>query len=789
MSNICNKKSQVCLKTIYSYPSNQLSTKRLQASMIRNHTKTTYNNSRLKTVYNLMLGQDYVINRNLLFQYKYSLYTRYITDLIRGNITQQMKQDLLHMVQVLVASLTPTEYYFVFQLTPPPPYVIPDVIVDSTYTFYVVQRNMPKRSYFIFKNLSANFLLEPLSFYTFDVSDPSNLNTKLSFSQEKYTGIPYRGIEYISTPGTPGAKVILSLYRDIDSLQFYIYNAKEPINLLQYNWGYSVEQILIHLDNSVIESISNFLFLNSRQYSNLSIYEYNGPKYSINDSLNPIVFLEFNQYSYNLTYGTYYFEIPKTYSATLLNKGYEDSVSFVGDSDKKLTGSIYGTSLSTKEMTTLQEGSYDFYYGRVRLSVYKPFSVSLSMYSYSFGFMGGTKLVRFVDRLDTLDTIVSLPYLNTIKKGDIIRFNGDTLITPQRYGLSLGNYSIKIDPSMNVAFLNNGKEDLFDVLITPQTVTSGPFLAPDGRLYTFYSGRINLSIKGFFETMSMCTSSGYSSGYKLLIYNAYNGPSTNYVYTTVNNIKGLCFQNNLFVYDSRLIYFNDDTNTEHRYGLSRGVYTIFNIPVNFPITLLNKGKESLVSLESLTNTIRKGTSPDGTIYTFYYGILRMTVHGNFGQMSLYSLFNGYMGGKGMFTYDEVYDNGNSYPDARSIPTVTSVVANTLYTDNSITAIYVPLNILMDGTVPLDNSTSYSSLYTFPVIYNVVNLTSTIAFNSEQPDSNKKYSLKNGIYILDSSAYITLLNKGNDLIKMIGVLSQTATSVDGYKYTYFRYYCI
>jgi hypothetical protein len=88
-------------------------------------------------------------------------------------------------------------------------------------------------------------------------------------------------------------------------------------------------------------------------------------------------------------------------------------------------------------------------------------------------------------------------------------------------------------------------------------------------------------------------------------------------------------------------------------------------------------------------------------------------------------------------------------------------------------------------VPLEPSTPYSDLYTYPIIYNVVNISTTIAFNSESPLLNKKYVLKNGIYILDSSVYLTLLNYGNDRIKMIGVLSQSSTGSDGNKYNYFR----
>jgi hypothetical protein len=795
MSNVCSKKTTICNKAIYSYPSNGMSTKLLQAAMIRNRTKITYNNSRLKTIYNLMLGTDYVINRNLLFQYRYSLYTRYLNDLLQGNITQKVKQDLMAMLQYLVSSLTPLEYSFVFEIPPPPPIPIPEEAEDSNYTFYVMQRIMPMRAYFMFKNLSTDFLLYPLKFYTFDVSHPSNLNTQLSFSENEFTSIPYRGVEYVSTPGTPGAKVILRIYKDVSTLQFFIYNALEPALLNKYAWGYSTRRIMINLDNSLVESITNYLPLSARQYSTLSIYEFEGPKFNINDTLNPSVLLEINQFTYTLTYGTYYFEIPKTYAATLLNKGYEDAVSFVGESDKKSTDSIYGTSLATKDMTTIQEGDYDFYYGRVKLTVYKPFSVGLSVYSKSFGFMGGMNLLKFVDVVYDVDPVVSLPYKNTLKMGTILsmsgslssmlRWNGDTNTTSKKYGVSMGNYVVNIDSSLQVAFLNKGKEELLDILPTSSTVTSGPFKAPDGKEYTFYSGRINISVKGWFDMISMCTPTDYSGGYKLLAYNSYYGPSNQYIYATVQTTKGLCFQNNLYVYDNTLLYFNDDDNTHHTYGMYRGVYTIFNIPSNFPITLLNKNKESLVVLKSLTNTTRQGTDPNGDVYTFYYGTLQITVHGDFGRMSLYTLFNGYMGGKGMFTYDVAFDNRNSYPDTRSVPIVTPVAANTTYVDSIITPDYIPLRIVMNGSVPLVNTTPYSDLYIFPVLYNTLTITTTLSFNSETPDTNKKYLLKTGIYIVDSPSYITLLNKGNDQIKIMGVLSQNAISVDGYRYSYFR----
>ena len=784
------KKDNICEKSIYSYPNNQLTKKQTQAAIIKTRTKLTYDNSRTKTIYSIMLSLDYEANLRLLYSIK-CLYQRYFDNLLRSNITQQTKQELLDMMTYLISTLTSEMYSFLFEVKQNEPVIYEDVIVDSTYTFFVIQRKLSNFEYFIIKNISTKFSFELLKYYTFDVSDPSNLNTKLSFSLDEFSNIPYRGVSYISTPGTEGAKVILNIYSDIPSLQLYLFNDIKQSPEIQYSWGYSTKSVTVQVTTTPMKEVINFSYINARQYSYLSVYESSGPKYCINDTIDPVVFLEFNQFHYNFTYGTYYLDIPRTYSATLLNKGYEDLISFVGDPTKKITEYVYGTILSNNDKSKLQEGMFDFYYGRVQVTVYKPIPIELSFYSRSFGFMGGMNLLNFKPVLDPVETIdldeiadviVPLPYSNTIQKGNFINFNGND---GKKYGVTMGIYLVNIDPSMNIAFLNRGKEELFDILTTPTSIVTGPFKAADNRDYNFYSGRINLVIKGYFESMSVCTRTGYSGGYKLLMYDSYRGPPSSFIYNTHTSIKGLCSYNVINIFDNKTIHFNDDYKDVSEYGLYNGVYTIFNIPYTYPITLLNKGKESLVFLESLSNQTRKGTGPDGIVYTFYYGTLRVSIHGDFGKMSLYTLFNGYMGCRGMFSYHENFSNHVSYPDVRSIPVITPVLPNRTFNDLTAVNSYVPLQILMDGVLPLDVSTPYSRLYTYPVVYNVVTVSTNVLINSEPYGATKKFTMKNGIYIFDSSDYITILNAGNNLIKMIGVLSKSEKSIDGTLYNYFR----
>jgi hypothetical protein len=638
--------------------------------------------------------------------------------------------------------------------------------------------------------------------YTFDLSHPTNLNTRLSFSEYKNSGLPYRGVQYVSTPGTAGSKMILTLYNDLKTHKLFTFN-DVPIPVKnQYDWGYSKEGILTRLDKTtLIKKVYEYYYANARQYSWLSVYESAGPKFSINDFITPVVFLELNQYLYNFTYGTYYLEIPKIYASTLLNKGYEDYVSFVGDENKKIVEYVYGTDMANREEPYIQDadpvnelapgtiidGSYNFYYGRVQMNIYKPFPFRFSVYSRSFGFMGGGGLFHFVDSsesLTTVDNVLKLKTYNTIQKGISLRMNGDTsTLYNRKYGLSMGSYIFDIPSNLPIAFMNSSKENVFSVVATSTSVSTGPFSTPDGNKYLFYTGRINVLVKGYFETVSICTREGYSGGYKLLAYNAYYGAQHPSIYTTHNSKKGLCAQNTLNVLNNKYISFNDDY-VLSQYGMSKGVYTIFNIPKECPITLLNNTKNNLVKLESLQkNAIMQGTGPDGSVYNFYYGVLRITVYGNFGFMTLYTLFNGYMGGYKMFEYNEIYDNSISYPDPLSIPLITEVTPNTVFNENiGQDIVYQPLNLFQ-----VDNSLPYSILYTLPAIYNDIIVTTKIEINAFSPDENIKFTMKNGIYLFRCmDEYITVINRVNsNNIKIRGVLSITGMARDGYTYTYYK----
>lgn len=782
--NPCKQSKKPCEKSSFSFPSNQMSSKMLQSQMIRTNTKTTYNNSRITTIYSNILTLDYETNRNMVIQYKYACYMRYYTNLLQGNIPQSTRTTLSQLLNSIIANLTEEEYNHAFQIEPPAPPPLPKMLTESGYTFYVVTRITSTRTYFIFKNLPQNLLLQNNFYYTFDLSDPSNLNTKLSFSEEDNTGTPYRGVHYVSTPGTLGSKMIINVYNDIMTLKLYTFNDVRMFVNLKYIWGYSMKGLLTNLSQVKPATTTN-LYLYTRQNSVLSIYDASGPKYAINDFIEPILFSQFNQYHYKFTYGTYYIEIQEAFAATLLNKGYEDCVSFIGDNDKKSIGNVYGVNYVEGPP---KEGQYNFYYGRVKITVYKPFPFAMSIYSKEYGFMGGAELFYFTEESKEnpeTDVIPLEQYsLNVLTMPAMLRFNGDISNTIKRkYGLNYGKYILSIPPYLPITFMNYNKEDVFRVITTPQTVTSGPFTAPDGNNYTFYTGFVTIHITGNYEKISICTKNGYSGGYHMFVYTPYYGAPLPSIYKSFQGISALRVQTNLTSYEDTtqgtVLNFNEESTL--KYGLYKGVYFIFNIPRKYPITLLNRGKESLVTLESITKTTLQGFGPDDTPYLFYYGILKMTVHGNFGFMTLYTLYYDYMGGYKKFSYDSLYDNRDSYPDPLSVPVISSVASNTTFTEVKISDKLTNTLISFSDNFNID----YGNLWDGEYQVNTLYVGSRVSFN---PDSTLRirYRLNRGIYILTSGTqYITLLNKGKEsFISLIGNLSRKAIASDGNEYTFY-----
>lgn len=108
------------------------------------------------------------------------------------------------------------------------------------------------------------------------------------------------------------------------------------------------------------------------------------------------------------------------------------------------------------------------------------------------------------------------------------------------------------------------------------------------------------------------------------------------------------------------------------YKVQLGQYTLSNVPSAHPIAILNYGLETLISYTGQYNAGNKA-GPDGYIYTFYYGDITINVNGDFGAVSYYCYFHGYMGGEDNLIYDATCPS----PGAPTpVPTVTPTPAPT-----------------------------------------------------------------------------------------------------------------
>lgn len=97
-----------------------------------------------------------------------------------------------------------------------------------------------------------------------------------------------------------------------------------------------------------------------------------------------------------------------------------------------------------------------------------------------------------------------------------------------------------------------------------------------------------------------------------------------------------------------------------KYGFYTGVYKITNIPETHAFTILNKGKEELISIKGSDSKMLKKTVGNFE-YPFYYGDVEITVTDDFGHMSAYCYYHGYMGGEDMIMYSEKCSPPVVYP--------------------------------------------------------------------------------------------------------------------------------
>jgi len=121
----------------------------------------------------------------------------------------------------------------------------------------------------------------------------------------------------------------------------------------------------------------------------------------------------------------------------------------------------------------------------------------------------------------------------------------------------------------------------------------------------------------------------------------------------INNITCVTTTSQLNVVNSKYIFNNGSTyDSNEQFGLYNGTYTITNIPSGHPVAILNDSNSNITYTGDASKKSVKsvsGTTNDG-IYDFYYGDITVTVTGDFGTVSVYCYYHGYMGGENLLTY-------------------------------------------------------------------------------------------------------------------------------------------
>ena len=667
--------------TVYNLQQNGISRKTLISQIVQKGVTINYANSQTATVYNTILSLDYVSNKKLLLLLKYKLYMKYLNQLI--SCGKYNAGEIYSMIDYIIANLTPAEYKLVFDIKDAVEEVVAAPVVISK-TFYVtVDIN---RDFFLIQNYNGEYLLPYIS-YEFNLEHPSNVNTKFSLSSYK-NNIEVSGIVYTGIPGTPGSKLVYTVPGNT-SYAVYIFNsfANDP-----YSWGYAQPLIPI-LSVNQVHSFSSYIPLIMNQISYLSVYYNTSLRFLIQSS-----FIDFNtsvNYIYMFYYGTYYIEVPKIYSLALLNKGQEDKIQYIGDINKSTTSDIIGT---------VNDGSYNFYYDTLTISIYEPFT-PVSLYSQLYGYLGAIKSIVFdssaassakpeirierkidVNSIETLygQTKVIVDYSNNKMS---LNNNSNNTSTATSYGVYNGTYIFYSD--LPITFLNKTKEDIF--IVSGLNGLNG--VGPDGITnYIFYSGIIQVKILGDFYKMSIYTNKGYCGGLYILNYGSIYDTYLPHSYEFTNIIKNTLFDPPVITYtnsillnptntlftssylqpvttyniinkdaNNNLIFNNISYNSTNQFIMKKGTYIFYNISGLF-LTFMTNNKPVKSIGDNTGFFFTSAYSPNGDPYIFnksqitsvnfitiYFSPITVTVTDNFGYLSICTP-TGYNGGQNRLSW-------------------------------------------------------------------------------------------------------------------------------------------
>ena len=214
--------------------------------------------------------------------------------------------------------------------------------------------------------------------------------------------------------------------------------------------------------------------------------------------------------------------------------------------------------------------------------------------------------------------------------------------------------------------------------------------------------------------------------------------------------------------------FNDGVTYDSylQYGLGTGTFVLTGIPTNHPFAILNNGI-STITYTGDANT-QSTDVVNGVTYDFYYGDVTIAVTGDFGTLSVYCPYHGYMGGEDIFVYDSQYAIVDTTP-----PTIT------ILEDNPFTVEKVGSTFSDPGVTVYDQDGSSTYTTTGTVDTNVLGAY-TLTYTAVDNSGNQATATRT-VNVVDTTApVITLVGDSQVNIEVGSTYTDAgATASDNY----------
>ena len=569
--------------------STNLTQKQIQAYNIKNRTNISNHNSRTSAIYNNIINGNYSSMKSILLQLGLDVFRRYLNRIVRSSFYNDTKKGyILNIYNNIINELSDVEKISLGLLEQP---VTNEIVIEPNVEFIYFCKIFTTsygEKHFIITNLRSNDSLTPGKRYLFDLSDPTNSGTQLSFSFEEYSYTDIPGLDLSGVPGNSDCVLKYDVPVDIEKYTILVYNKVDNSAFSYYTFPYIVKLMNIEINYRATSNynISN-LQTNSiilkciKRNANIKSIEINGPKFVIEDSdtnyRNIDISTRYNSdRKYGLYYGSYILKANINYNPfTILNKGKENLIRIKGDEYKKTT--LY---LSHLDKDRTLDGSYNLYYGDITIEVYGDFG-TISMYSLIYGINNMENNLIFSDSC-YIEAGANTDY-DLSGQGNIECLQPQNNFSIQTYDVS---QVLLTDISSNgtgeavngINSINNNETLAFKV---PQYL--------DQLLY-YYSSNNQDIINNFIISDYVTPSSSN---------NVVDNSVQTYEDLSINSIVNVITNNNTNYY---VLNGGQNYISNKKYILTNGNYILKNISINHPLAILNNSQQDKVSYEVINPT-------------------------------------------------------------------------------------------------------------------------------------------------------------------------------------------